>query len=250
MIITIPVYILIPDREAGFLCHYMISIGGTIYLIILIRNKTHTTTSFDFRIINLKILPWLLVATAGLIFGIVSPIVSLIPLNDFFRKLFMEMAGRTGILSFAAIAIAAPVLEEVLFRGIILDGFLKRYGPVKSILISSLLFGALHLNPWQFVGAFLLGTLMGWIYYRTGSLALTICIHFMNNFFAFASMKFTTNYEEAFDQSIIDYYGGLLPFLSVIGISLTALVYGLYQLDRKMSHQGNLQLPEAEAPGN
>jgi uncharacterized protein len=240
MIITLPIYFLIPDQEAGFLCHYVISMGGSIYLVVFIRNKRHRTTSFDLRVNNLKIVPWILIATAGLVYGLISPIVSLIPMTDFFRQVFVEMFGRTGILSFAAIVIAAPILEEVLFRGIILDGFLKRYSPMKSIVISALLFGAFHLNPWQFVGAFLLGTMMGWIYYRTGSLALTIVIHFFNNFAAFASMKFTTNYEELIDQSIVEYYGGLLPFLTVVGISLAALAYAIYELNRRMTHQGNL----------
>lgn len=44
--------------------------------------------------------------------------------------------------------IAAPVLEELIFRGMMLEGLLKKYSPVTSIIISSILFGVAHLNPW------------------------------------------------------------------------------------------------------
>jgi uncharacterized protein len=236
MIILLPLYLSIPDSEVGLLIHYTLSMGATIALSISLRNKRHGVTSFDSRIPDIKIIPWILIAAAGVVFGISSPLSSLIPLNDFFRKVFLEMAGRTGIFTFATVVIAAPVMEEILFRGIILDGFLKRYGPAKAITVSALLFGFLHLNPWQFVSAFCIGILMGWIYYRTGSLALVILIHFANNFLAFVAMKFTANYEELIDQSIVEYYGGLVSFLSVIGVSLTALAYSIYELDRRMVH--------------
>src|SRR5690606_30966839 len=84
------------------------------------------------------------------------------------------------------IVIAAPILEEVIMRGIILDGLLKRYSPVRSILFSSFLFGLLHLNPWQMVSAMVIGIFAGWVYYRTRSLALPILIHATNNLSAFS----------------------------------------------------------------
>jgi hypothetical protein len=65
---------------------------------------------------------------------------------------------------------------------IMLDGLLKRYKPVTSIIISSLLFGFVHLNPWQFVTGFVFGSFLGWVYFRSGSIAACILIHMSANF--------------------------------------------------------------------
>lgn len=77
--------------------------------------------------------------------------------------------------------IAAPICEEVLFRGIILDNFLKKYSPIKSIVISSILFALIHLNIVQGISIFCGGLFLGWVYYRTRSLLFCVFIHFTNN---------------------------------------------------------------------
>ena len=53
------------------------------------------------------------------------------------------------------LVIVAPLTEELLFRGIILRGLLSRFRPVTAIVITGLLFAAVHLNPWQFFSALL-----------------------------------------------------------------------------------------------
>ena len=53
--------------------------------------------------------------------------------------------------------------------------------PVWAIVISALFFAVIHANPWQALNAFLIGLLMGYVYYKTGSLILTMIIHFVNN---------------------------------------------------------------------
>jgi membrane protease YdiL (CAAX protease family) len=71
----------------------------------------------------------------------------------------------------------APVLEEMLFRGIILRSFLKRYPPGVAIVHSAAVFGLAHLNVYQFFGAMLLGGFTGWLYERTRSLWPGIALH-------------------------------------------------------------------------
>lgn len=73
----------------------------------------------------------------------------------------------TKNLIFSAVLLA-PVLEEIVFRGIMLDGFPKRYSPTKATLWSALFFGLIHLNPVQSVGAFMLGISLGWLHYLRG----------------------------------------------------------------------------------
>ena len=85
-------------------------------------------------------------------------------------------------------AVAAPVLEELLFRGVVLNGLLRNYRPWVGIGQSALLFGLIHFNPAQSVSAALLGLLLGWLFYRTRSLGLCIMVHAINNGIGFAAM--------------------------------------------------------------
>jgi membrane protease YdiL (CAAX protease family) len=87
-------------------------------------------------------------------------------------------AGWPGIL---AIALIGPVFEEVMFRGAITTALLKKYSPVKAIVLSALVFGIFHINPPQIITATLIGLLLGWIYYKTASLIPCILIHVINN---------------------------------------------------------------------
>jgi membrane protease YdiL (CAAX protease family) len=85
------------------------------------------------------------------------------------------------IMSIISVAIVPAITEEMLFRGIILSGFKNNYSERKAIVVSSLLFGLWHLNPWQFVSAFIIGLISAFICLRTGSLLLCIYMHLFNN---------------------------------------------------------------------
>jgi membrane protease YdiL (CAAX protease family) len=236
MIAATPVYLIIDDNEARLLFHYILWSVATIWIVMhLSHKKTGVVTAFNLYVGDLRLLPLVVIATIGATVGLAIPLTSFIPVPDFLRNVFIEMSTRTGPFSFIAIVIAAPVMEEILFRGIILDGFLKRYSPAKSIIVSSLLFGAVHLNPWQFVTGAILGTLAGWVYYRTRSLMPTILIHVSNNLFAFLTMMLTTNYADTIDQSIIEYYGGVFLFVSITGAALAAGAYAVLTLNKMMA---------------
>ena len=79
------------------------------------------------------------------------------------------------------LVVIAPLTEEPLFRGIILRGMLSRYQPATAVTLSALLFAALHVDPWQLLSAMAAGILFGWMYLRTGSLALCVLAHAMYN---------------------------------------------------------------------
>lgn len=88
-------------------------------------------------------------------------------------------------MNFLMVSIFAPFFEEWLCRGMVLRGLLGNgMKPVWAIVVSALFFAFIHLNPWQAVPAFLLGCLFGFVYYKTGSLKLTMLMHFTNNTFS------------------------------------------------------------------
>lgn len=86
------------------------------------------------------------------------------------------------------ISVFAPLLEEVLFRGAIQGYMMRHFRPWTAIICSALVFGIIHMNPVQVVYATLLGVILGWIYYRTGSLLPVILGHVLNNSVATVSM--------------------------------------------------------------
>ncbi|MCX7884225.1 MAG: CPBP family intramembrane metalloprotease [Caloramator sp.] len=96
--------------------------------------------------------------------------------------------------SILSVVIIAPILEEIVFRGIILQGFLKNYSITKAIIITAVLFGLFHGNIVQTPLVILLGIVLGVIYIKTGSLFMCIVGHVLNNFLAlFAGNIFLIN---------------------------------------------------------
>jgi uncharacterized protein len=107
---------------------------------------------------------------------VMDGLVAVVPLAGWEEELFARFAEGTlpGILM---ICVLAPVIEEMLFRGLILRGFLARYPRWPAIVVSALLFGASHLNLYQFVLASFSGIVLGWLYERTRSLIPCIALH-------------------------------------------------------------------------
>lgn len=83
--------------------------------------------------------------------------------------------------------IFAPIFEEILFRGIILNGMLSKYknNQGRAVLYSAIIFGVVHLNIPQGINAMMVGLILGFIYYSTKNIKLCIFVHFINNLFTF-----------------------------------------------------------------
>ena len=83
--------------------------------------------------------------------------------------------------SILVLVVVAPLTEEFLFRGLILNGFLRKYSVPKSIVVSALLFALYHFNPWQFIAAFVGGIILAWWRIRTDSIVPCIFGHALKN---------------------------------------------------------------------
>lgn len=84
-------------------------------------------------------------------------------------------------LMFFMMAIWGPVCEEFCFRGVIYRGYLKSGNALGAVLLSSLLFGLIHLNFNQAPYAFAIGVAMALLVEATGSLLSSIVVHVMFN---------------------------------------------------------------------
>jgi membrane protease YdiL (CAAX protease family) len=178
-------------KEISMLVYYLLSMGMPALIIYFIKKKKVGEVHVNLNIDNNRVLALALVGTIALLVGIVSPIVTSIPMSESFKKIFLELGKMNGFVSILLAVLAAPILEEFIFRGIILDGLLKRYSAIKSIVVSSLLFGLVHLNPWQFITGFLMGIFIGYIYIYTRSLSIAILMHGINNLSGTVQMQFT-----------------------------------------------------------
>lgn len=84
------------------------------------------------------------------------------------------------ILCIIMVAVLPAVLEEWAFRGVLLKNLLP-YGRTGAVVISSMLFGLAHLDPPRIIFATAFGLVLGMCYEYTGSLLISIIIHFINN---------------------------------------------------------------------
>lgn len=100
------------------------------------------------------------------------------------------------ILFFINICILAPIYEELLFRGILLRRFTLRWSPQKSIIVSSIIFGIIHLNPINVVFAFALGCVLGYAYLKTKNIVIPMLLHSFSNFLAYLQFVYTNQTAE------------------------------------------------------
>jgi len=163
---------------------YLVAAGGTLLIIIRQKRRFHPDypVFVNKRTYPVTIIFSILSALAIIILS--EPLISMLPVSDLYKDMITRL-NQKGISILLMTVVFAPVLEELLIRGIILEGFLRNYSPGKAILFSSLIFGILHFNLIQFVGAFIIGLFIGWVYYKTRNLILPVLIHFANNLLSY-----------------------------------------------------------------
>jgi membrane protease YdiL (CAAX protease family) len=111
-----------------------------------------------------------------------------VEMQDQVRRMFAAIPKTPGnwVLLFATVAIIAPLLEELLFRGLLQNSLSHRMPIWAAIAISSAIFAAIHMQLYAFPALMALGAVFGYIYHKTGSLRVTIALHMINNAAALA----------------------------------------------------------------
>ena len=103
-----------------------------------------------------------------------------------------EIFNANPILAFISVAILAPIVEEIIFRGIIFNEADKYKGGAFPIIISALLFGLAHMQPIQIVYTFIVGLIFGFVYSKTHSLLIVMFLHMLNNLLTLFPEPFST----------------------------------------------------------
>lgn len=151
------------------------------------------------------------------------------PMPEWLEATMKELLHAPFWITLISVSVFAPLFEEWLCRGIVLRSLLTKYSPATAIIVSAVFFAIIHFNPWQAIPAFILGLLFGYVYYKTGSLKLTMLMHCANNTMAAVFSRIPA-LEEA--KSFIDVmnpwtYAGIFICSAAFVVSAIIVISGI-----------------------
>jgi tetratricopeptide (TPR) repeat protein/membrane protease YdiL (CAAX protease family) len=139
---------------------------------------------------------WLALASLGLLslvesgYGTLFTLVAHQPPPVQFALPFINFGFKASpLIAIVAIVVVAPMVEEILFRGLIY-GALERWLPGSWVIVTSSLFFALaHFQGYYIIPLFCMGAILGWLRWKSGSLGLPMLVHGLNNGLALLFLK-------------------------------------------------------------
>ena len=185
---------------------------------------------------KIRPLTLVLAAAAGLILPYLVQVIFdvLIPfpeswIRDFTDAfVFMDIAPAWSII--LAVGIMGPIAEEICFRGGIFNAMRRDSNSIAAVIVSSLLFGAMHMIPFQICYATLVGVILGVICVVTKSAWPAILVHIVNNMCGIVI-------PESLNDSIIGFMtsGPAAPWIATVllAAALAACIFGMARLQRK-----------------
>ena len=201
---------------------------GTLLIITVFINKRFNTSNevtnkFKIRKIDYLFAPLLVISYIFITYGWFDYILFSIPTGDMFESAMEYFESLPIVILLIETCIIAPICEEVLYRGILLKGLINKYNSKRAIVYSSLIFGIAHLNIPQGINAFLLGLILGTVFYYTRSIYLCMIMHFVNNllvnFVYYPSSEIWTNI--------------LFIIVPIIGVILMILCFKILNLKER-----------------
>lgn len=150
------------------------------------------------------------------------------PTFDYQKSLegmFTEWPVWAGVLLFG---VAPGLTEELFCRGFLGRGLVGRYGAVVGVILTSFLFGLMHIDPPHVVATACMGAALHFVYLTTRSLWLPMLIHFLNNSLGVVGAILDKEYPELkeLDEATS---GHLVPFMLGSAILLAAVGWALYR---------------------
>ena len=114
---------------------------------------------------------------------------SLVEIGKQEEKMLDAMLAGTSVIHFIVITLVMAVIpaiaEEFFFRGLLLGELLReKIHPAVAITVTGFIFSMAHIQFENFIAIWVLGAFLGYVFYITGSLWVSIAVHFTNNFLA------------------------------------------------------------------
>mgnify|MGYP005839866517 CR=1 FL=1 len=114
--------------------------------------------------------------------------------KDLIENLYLQLISSSSLTELISVivivALIPAIAEEFMFRGLIQRSIEKSFAPVSSVIITGIIFGAYHLNPFSFIPLVIIGIYLGYILIRSGSIWVPVVAHFVNNAFACLELHF------------------------------------------------------------
>lgn len=209
--------------------YYLIQMLPTIVFVMWLRRRAgrENAVRWGVRGVNFPVLLWgFLVMTASSV--VLEPLLTLFPTEGYENVTENIGLGGWAILS---TVVAAPILEELLFRGLIFESCRERFGNAWAVLTSALLFGLIHIVPVQMVNAFVVGIILGYIYLKTGSLLSVIILHAINNAIAYVSMCY---FGDSANVTVESMFASKTAYWIVYSAAAALFVFALIHLWRML----------------
>ncbi len=204
-----------------------------------------------------------LLYVSNLIGQFITTIVGLFKGNMIENPILEATTGVNPWLSAFFIVICAPILEEIIFRKVLIERSVK-YGEGVAVFLSAFMFGMYHGNVNQLIYAFVLGLMFGFIYVKTGKLIYTIILHMVINFMGSVAGLFVLNLldMEAYEQmmtmtdpaemtaALLKIMPGLMALMGYLAVILCIVITGIILLvvmrKKFVCKQGEVIIPKGK----
>jgi len=89
--------------------------------------------------------------------------------------------GGWVVLLAVVVIVGAPIVEEIVYRGVVQPGLVASWGRTAGIVVTAALFAAIHMQPVEFPGLFAFALVLGWARHSTGTIGMSIVTHMAFN---------------------------------------------------------------------
>lgn len=142
---------------------------------------------------------------------------------------FDEIMNHSFIAVTIVIALMPAIGEELLFRGLIFGSLRNKYKLVWAIVISAGIFGLFHTSIVKLIPTAMLGACFAFIVYKTGSIYISMFLHFLNNFISIISMKVPEIFENLLSFFVKDELS-VVEFICIMLIGTISTILGVFML--------------------
>ncbi len=140
--------------------------------------------------------------------------------SEYFLEMLQPLINANFFIGLTIIAVFPAIFEELVFRGVMFRGLKNEWGKWPVILVTAFTFGLMHMDLYRMLPTTLIGVLLGYILWQSGSIYLTALFHFLHNGLSFVIMRFGSE-EMASAESVPLTW--VIPALAVMGLGIFIL---------------------------
>ncbi len=207
------------------------AIGGVLVPLVLLTRKLDLPYRYDLSLEHRP--PWILVASGLVAIAALAPTSLLAQISMHLKQppaewlALMEEAMPHGIwataLTIVTVVVVAPLIEELVFRGLLHRLISRKWGPWMATAISSLVFGLIHAEPWYLFGLVGIGVVLALVYEATGSVLACWVTHLTHNAVSLGMMLWTdqpASESAPLTATDVAIAAGSMVFLTLIFVTL------------------------------